>query len=108
MVIAWLRPRSKPLGLLERETETSQGTRTHCVSAWDILLLTHGLAKWPSLLPCIFGETAALLTFPLLECSTPSFLSSTLASPTEDGGHCPWVTVSCLHSAGHETRGSAW
>lgn len=80
MAVAWLRPRSKPLSLLKRETETSQGTRAHCVSAWDILWLTHGLAEWPSLLPCIFGETAARLTFPFLECSTPSFLSSTLAS----------------------------
>lgn len=96
MVIAWLRPRSKPLGLLELEPETSQGTRAHCVSAWDILLLTHGLAEWPSLLPCIFGETAALLTFPFLECFTPSFLSSTLASsrpmPLQSHGG-PWALL---------------
>lgn len=84
MAIAWLRPRPRFLVLQQREFQKPPREPEHSVSQSGTLLLTHGLAEWPPLLRShIFGETAVLLlTFLFLACSTPAFLSSTLAVPT--------------------------
>lgn len=95
MATAWLRPRPRSLVPLRRETQASRGVRAHCVSAWDILLLTRDLAKRPPLLlSCTPGEAAVLPAFLFLACSTPSFLPSSLAIPNlmlSRSRRRPWV-----------------